>query len=207
MWRTFGEFSGMSSQSHVSHCRVLPLGEFTVMIPESHATLQGAVTWRNQCHDRATLQGVRIPSVILKNRFSAIFFAFLMQFGLWQAAAFVSSPIYLFDTESEFHVAVPREWNWGRTAISVGDRCIPGLNFKFWSHEPTWCILLTFAEFVYKACYNVNLIPIWCVGITAIRILTLVFLRRRVFSVLSIGLISWKYHKQSLQTAECWWRP
>ena len=50
-----GEFNGMSSQSHVSHCRVLPLDEFTVMIPEPHATLQGAVTRRNQCHDRATL--------------------------------------------------------------------------------------------------------------------------------------------------------
>jgi len=61
-----GEFNGMSSQSYVSHCRVLPLGEFTVTIPEPHATLQGAVTWRNQCHDRATLQGVRIPSAILK---------------------------------------------------------------------------------------------------------------------------------------------
>jgi len=36
-----GEFSGMSSQCHVSHCRVLPLGEFTVTIPEPHATLQG----------------------------------------------------------------------------------------------------------------------------------------------------------------------
>ena len=45
-----GEFSGMSSQSHVYHCRVLPLGEFTVTIPEPHATLQG----------------VRIPSGILK---------------------------------------------------------------------------------------------------------------------------------------------
>ena len=54
------------SHSHVSHCRVLPLGEFTVMIPQPHATLQGAVTWRNQCHDRATLQGVRIPSATLK---------------------------------------------------------------------------------------------------------------------------------------------
>ena len=56
-------------QSHVSHCRVLPLGEFTVMITEPHAALQplqGAVTWRNQCHDRATLQGVIIPSAILK---------------------------------------------------------------------------------------------------------------------------------------------
>jgi len=45
-----GEFTGMSSQSHVSHCRVLPLDEFTVMIPEPHATLHG----------------VRIPSAILK---------------------------------------------------------------------------------------------------------------------------------------------
>ena len=46
----FGEFNGMSSQNHVSHCRVLPLGEFTVTIPEA----------------LATLQGVRIPSAILK---------------------------------------------------------------------------------------------------------------------------------------------
>jgi len=36
-----GEFNGMSSQSHVSHCRVLQLSEFTVTIPEPHATLQG----------------------------------------------------------------------------------------------------------------------------------------------------------------------
>jgi len=40
------------------------------MIPEPHATLQGAVTWRKQCHDHATLHGVRIPSAILKNRFT-----------------------------------------------------------------------------------------------------------------------------------------
>jgi len=39
-----GEFNSMLSQSHVSHCRVLPLGEFTVTIPEPRATLQGAVT-------------------------------------------------------------------------------------------------------------------------------------------------------------------
>jgi len=93
-----GEFNGMSSQSHVSHCRVLPLGEFTVMIPEPHATLQGAVTSRNKCHDRATLQGVIIPSAILKIVFCHIlvyFFWFLMQFGLWRAADFVSSPIHL----------------------------------------------------------------------------------------------------------------
>jgi len=61
---------------------VLPLGEFTVTIPDSHATLQGAVTWQNQCHDRATLQGVRILSAILKIVFRHILFYFfvLMQF-------------------------------------------------------------------------------------------------------------------------------
>jgi len=36
--RRLGELHSMSSQSHVSHCRVLPLGKFT-MIPEHHATL------------------------------------------------------------------------------------------------------------------------------------------------------------------------
>jgi len=92
-----GEFNGMSSHSHVSHCRVLPLCEFTVTIPEPHATLQGAVTWRNQCCDPATLQGVRIPSGILKIVcHHIIFFLFLMQFRLRRAAAFVSSPIHLF---------------------------------------------------------------------------------------------------------------
>jgi len=65
-----GEFNGMSFQSHVS----LPLSEFTVTIPEPHATLQGAVTWQNQCHDRATLQGVRIPSAVLKIVFRHILF-------------------------------------------------------------------------------------------------------------------------------------
>ena len=46
-----GEFNNMSSQSHLPRCRVLPPGEFTVMIPEPHATLQGAATWQIQCHD------------------------------------------------------------------------------------------------------------------------------------------------------------
>jgi len=107
--------NGMSSQSHVSHCRVLPLGEFIVMIQEPYATLQGAVTWRNQCHDRATLQGVRIPSAILKkNRFSSYFiFLFLMQFRLWRAAAFVSSPTHLFYETYQFTCAVCfRLWSW-----------------------------------------------------------------------------------------------
>ena len=42
--RRLVKFNGMSSQSHVSHCRVLPLGEFAVTILEPHATLQDAVT-------------------------------------------------------------------------------------------------------------------------------------------------------------------
>jgi len=65
----------MSSQS-----RVLPLGEFTVTIPEPHATLQDAVTWRNQCHDSATLQGVRIPSAVLKIVFRHILLLFFVCF-------------------------------------------------------------------------------------------------------------------------------
>jgi len=58
----FGEFNGMSMspQSHVSHCRVLPLDEFTVTISEPHVTLQG----------------VRIPSAILKIVFRHILFIF-----------------------------------------------------------------------------------------------------------------------------------
>jgi len=56
-----GEFNGMSPQSHVSHCKVLPLSEFTVTIPEPYATLQG----------------VRIPSGILKIVFRHILFLFV----------------------------------------------------------------------------------------------------------------------------------
>ena len=104
IWRTFGEFHGMSSQSHLLHCRVLPPGEFNVMIPVPCATLQGAVTWRNQCYDHVTLQGIRIPSAILKIVIRHIFFVFL-QFGLRRAAAFVSSPIHL------FRYASARLWN------------------------------------------------------------------------------------------------
>jgi len=39
--------------------------------------LQGVVTWRNQRYDRATLQGVRIPSAILKIVFRHILFYFV----------------------------------------------------------------------------------------------------------------------------------
>jgi len=56
-----GEFNGMLSQSHLPQCRVLPPGEFNVMIPEIRVTLQGAATGRIQWHfipePRITLQG------------------------------------------------------------------------------------------------------------------------------------------------------
>ena len=59
--KRFGEFYGMSSQSHLSHCRVLPPGEFNVMIPVLRVTLQGTATGQLQRHvipePRVTLQG------------------------------------------------------------------------------------------------------------------------------------------------------
>jgi len=51
-------------QSHMPHCRV------------------HAVTWRNQCHDRATLQGVRIPSAVLKMVFRHILFVIFLKCSL-----------------------------------------------------------------------------------------------------------------------------
>jgi len=89
-----GEFSGMSYQSHVSHYTVLPLGEFTVTIPEPHATLQDAVTWRNQCHDRATLQGVSILSAILKIVFAIFFFVFDAVYAFTSGGFPIVSDVY-----------------------------------------------------------------------------------------------------------------
>jgi len=73
-----GEFSGMLSQSHLPHCRVLPPGEFNVMSSQSHVSLcrvgllpLGEFTVMIP-EPRATLQGIRITSAI-ENRFSAYF--------------------------------------------------------------------------------------------------------------------------------------
>jgi len=81
-------------------CRVglLPLGEFTVMIPEPHATLHGAVTWRNQCHDRATLQGVRMIIRHIGNRF-LYFIYFLNAVWAWTSCGFriVSDTLVLYN--------------------------------------------------------------------------------------------------------------
>jgi len=132
-----GKFNGMSSQSHESHCRVLPLGEFTVMILNPHATLQGAVTWQNQYHDHATLQGVIIPSAILKIVFRHILFfvLFLMQFGLWRAAAFVSSLIHLYRYRQVLGVCQDFSARWctggaGRGTGFTQDFCISVVYLK-----------------------------------------------------------------------------
>ena len=70
------EFNDLSSQSHLSHCTVLPPGEFSVMIPELRVTLQGAATGRIHMipEPHATLQGIRIPSAISKIVFRHILF-------------------------------------------------------------------------------------------------------------------------------------
>jgi len=122
-----------------TRCRIpirWTLGRFpSQVIPEPPATLQGAATWRIQCHNpRATCHiaecchlvnslswfqshiphcRVQSPGEIsvmivphcrcsnsihhIENRFSPYFilFLFLMQFGLWRAVAFLSSPIHL----------------------------------------------------------------------------------------------------------------
>ena len=58
--RRLGEFNGLSSQSHLPHCRVLPPVEVNVMIPELCVTLKGSATGRIQRHvipePRITLQ-------------------------------------------------------------------------------------------------------------------------------------------------------
>jgi len=74
-----GEFHGMSPQSHVSQCRVLPVGEFTVMIPAPHATLQDVI----------------IPPAMLKIVFRHILFIFNAFWATRGGFVYISSPIYL----------------------------------------------------------------------------------------------------------------
>jgi len=89
IWRTFGRM-----QWHV--------------IPEPCITLQGAATWWIHCHDsRATCDIRECNNSIchIENRFSPyfIFFLFLMEFRVWRAGAFVSSPIHLlFGVKSDY---------------------------------------------------------------------------------------------------------
>ena len=69
----------------------------------------------NYCHDfRATCHIAGCSNSIrhIENRFSPhfiFFFCFLMQFGLWRAAAFVSSPIHLFHLRRSQDGWAPRQ--------------------------------------------------------------------------------------------------
>ena len=72
IWRTFGRM-----QWHV--------------IPQPRVTLQGAATWWIHCHDSREFHPAYWKSFFA----NFIFLKFLMQFRLWWAAAFVSSPIHL----------------------------------------------------------------------------------------------------------------
>ena len=80
--------------------------EFNVTILELCVTLQGAATWWIHCHDsRGTCHIAwcnnsicRIENHVFRH---ILFFWFLMQFWLWRAAAFVSSPIHLFKWKFE----------------------------------------------------------------------------------------------------------
>ena len=87
-----GEFNGMSSQSHVSHCT-----NWWIHCHDSRATCHIAgcshltKSMSSSCHIAGCKNSIRH----VENRFSP-FFLFLMQFRLWRAAAFVSSLIHLF---------------------------------------------------------------------------------------------------------------
>jgi len=98
IWRTFGRIQWRVIRE--PHCTVLPPGEFDVMIPKLRVTLQGAATWWIHCYDsRATchIAGCKNSTRHWKSQppFLFYFILFLMQFRLWRAAAFVSSPIHL----------------------------------------------------------------------------------------------------------------
>ena len=94
-----GEFHGMSSQSHVSYSRVLPLGEFTVISPEPHATLQGVI----------------IPSATLKIVF-AIFLVFFNAVWALTSGGFriVSDTLVngIADSVAAFRYSPCRRSNW-----------------------------------------------------------------------------------------------
>ena len=126
IWRTFGRIQwrviseppailqGAATwriQCHDPRVRVTLQGAATWRIhwhaiPEPRVTLQGrpTATWWIHCHaSRATRHIVGCKNSIrhIENCFSPCFvilfiFVFLMQFGLWRAAAFVSSPVHLF---------------------------------------------------------------------------------------------------------------
>ena len=87
--------------------RLMPLGEFTVVIPEPIATLQGchlakSMSWT--CHIAECKNSIRH----IKNRFSPYFSFFVFNaFRLWRAVAFISSPIHFFHLQQYYCTTFP----------------------------------------------------------------------------------------------------
>jgi len=165
-----GDFLDMSSQSNLRHCRVLPRGEFNGISSHSHVShcIVLPCTWWIHCHDpRATChitgcnhlaklmswschnQAVIIPSAILKIVFAIFYFIlFLMQFGLWRAAAFVSSPIHLFiiylrqRRRYMFSPAPPRSFvcvqDYSKTRAWVWMKCCVSTDVETWTNWLTF---------------------------------------------------------------------
>ena len=97
-----GEFNGMLSQSHVSHCRVLPLGEFTVKIPEPHATLHGVI----------------IPSAMFKIVFAIFYFIFCLFFNaVWALTSGSSDTLVLYAKYTLMNSCYAGYWNPDQTAV------------------------------------------------------------------------------------------
>ena len=88
----------------------------------------GRIPWHVIPQPPATLQGVIIPFAVLKVVFRHIFFLlFLVQFGLWRAANFVSSRIYYLKKEMKptgrlDDISIVRLTEWMRDT----------------NHEPVW---------------------------------------------------------------------
>ena len=108
----------------------------------------GRIQWRVIPEPHATLHGLRIPSAILKILFRHILFYFLMQFGLWRAAAFVSSPIDLLKHEkgnySKAFGSVRcgcylRDWLLGLTDRRRIAGCCSVIISHWWRHSVAWC--------------------------------------------------------------------
>ena len=86
-----GEFNGMSSQSHVSHCRVLPPGEFNDIPSQSHVSLcrvgllplgEFSVMIPVTCHIAGCKNSIRH----IENRFST-YFIFCFLNAVWALAS------------------------------------------------------------------------------------------------------------------------
>jgi len=73
IWWTFGRIQWHVIPERRITCRVLPLGKFTVMIPEPHATLQGAVTLAKSMSWSCHIAGCKNSICHIENRFSTYF--------------------------------------------------------------------------------------------------------------------------------------